>query len=75
MVPIPRFTTVKGIPVTELLKKSTIDALLKRTSSGGAEIVGLLRQEVHIMRLPQQCYRWSNQSFMTKRGCCPALYI
>jgi len=43
MVPIPRFTTVKGIPVTELLKKSTIDALLKRTSSGGAEIVGLLK--------------------------------
>jgi len=42
MVPIQRFTTVKGIPVTELLKKSTIDALLKRTSSGGAEIVGLL---------------------------------
>ena len=43
MVPILRFTTVKGIPVTELLKKSTIDALLKRTSSGGAEIVGLLK--------------------------------
>lgn len=43
MVPVPRFTTVKGIPVTELLKKSTIDALLKRTSSGGAEIVGLLK--------------------------------
>lgn len=43
MVPIPRFTTVKGIPVTELLKKKTIDELLKRTSSGGAEIVKLLK--------------------------------
>ncbi len=43
MVPIPRFTTVKGMPVTELLKKKTIDELIKRTRNGGAEIVGLLK--------------------------------
>ncbi|RJQ20005.1 MAG: malate dehydrogenase [Nitrospiraceae bacterium] len=43
MVPLPRFTTVKGIPITELLKKARIDALVQRTRSGGAEIVGLLK--------------------------------
>lgn len=43
MVPLPRFTTVKGIPVTELLKKKNIEALIQRTRSGGAEIVGLLK--------------------------------
>ncbi|MBI4850171.1 MAG: malate dehydrogenase [Nitrospirae bacterium] len=43
MVPLPRFTTVKGIPVTELMKKKRIDALIQRTRSGGAEIVGLLK--------------------------------
>lgn len=43
MVPLPRFTTVKGVPVTELLKKDEIDSLMQRTKNGGAEIVGLLK--------------------------------
>ncbi len=43
MVPMPRFTTVKGIPVSELMKKKTINALIQRTRSGGAEIVSLLK--------------------------------
>jgi malate dehydrogenase len=43
MVPLPRFTTVKGIPVTEIMKKKKIDALIQRTRSGGAEIVSLLK--------------------------------
>lgn len=43
MVPLPRFTTVKGIPITELIKKKGVDALIHRTRSGGAEIVGLLK--------------------------------
>ncbi|MBI5100014.1 MAG: malate dehydrogenase [Nitrospirae bacterium] len=43
MVPLPRFTTVKGIPVTEIMKKNRIDALIQRTRSGGAEIVSLLK--------------------------------
>jgi malate dehydrogenase len=43
MVPMPRFTTVRGIPITELLDKSRIDEIMKRTRNGGAEIVGLLK--------------------------------
>ena len=43
MVPVPRFTTVKGIPLTELLPKRKIDRLIERTRNGGAEIVALLK--------------------------------
>jgi malate dehydrogenase len=43
MVPLPRFTTVKGIPLTELLSKKKIESLIDRTRNGGAEIVGLLK--------------------------------
>ncbi|GAB4482405.1 MAG: malate dehydrogenase [Thermodesulfovibrionales bacterium] len=43
MVPMPRFTTVKGVPITELLTPERIDAIVHRTRNGGAEIVGLLK--------------------------------
>jgi len=43
MVPLPRFSTVSGIPITELLSKERIDALVERTRNGGAEIVALLK--------------------------------
>ena len=43
MVPFPRYSTVAGIPITELLAKDRIDALVERTRNGGAEIVGLLK--------------------------------
>lgn len=43
MVPLSRFTTVKGIQITELLPKKKIDALIERTRNGGAEIVSLLK--------------------------------
>jgi malate dehydrogenase len=43
MVPMPRFTTVTGVPITELMPRSTIDRLVERTINGGAEIVNLLR--------------------------------
>ena len=42
MVPLPRYSTVAGIPITELLPKDRIDAIVKRTAGGGAEIVKLL---------------------------------
>ena len=42
MVPLPRFTTVVGIPITELLDKDTIARLVERTRKGGIEIVDLL---------------------------------
>jgi malate dehydrogenase len=43
MVPLPRFTTVGGIGLTELLPKERIDAISQRTRDGGAEIVKLLK--------------------------------
>ena len=43
MVPMPRFSTVSGIPITELMAKDKIDAINQRTRDGGAEIVKLLK--------------------------------
>lgn len=42
MVPLPRYTTVAGIPVTELVAKDKLDAIIERTKMGGGEIVKLL---------------------------------
>jgi malate dehydrogenase len=42
MVPLPRYSTVSGIPLTELLSKERIDAIAKRTADGGAEITKLV---------------------------------
>lgn len=44
MVPLPRFSTVNGIPITELLPKEKIEAINVRTQNGGAEIVKLLEK-------------------------------
>src|SRR5210317_165138 len=43
MVPLPRYSTVAGIPITELIPKDRIDAIVDRTANGGAEIVKLLK--------------------------------
>ena len=43
MVPLPRYAAVSGIPLSELLPQEKIDALVKRTIEGGAEIVSLLK--------------------------------
>lgn len=43
MVPMPRFSSVAGIPITELLPKEKIDEMVERTKNGGAEIVKLLK--------------------------------
>jgi malate dehydrogenase len=42
MVPLPRHTSVAGIPVTELIDDETLTAIIERTAKGGGEIVGLL---------------------------------
>jgi malate dehydrogenase len=42
MVPLPRHTSVAGIPITELIDKDKLDAIIERTAKGGGEIVGLL---------------------------------
>jgi malate dehydrogenase len=43
MVPVPRFTTVTGIPVENLMPREQLEAIIKRTRNGGAEIVNLLK--------------------------------
>jgi len=43
MVPLPRYSTVAGVPITELMPPDRIEALVSRTANGGAEIVGLLK--------------------------------
>lgn len=43
MVPLPRYSTVAGIPITELLSAEKIEALVDRTRKGGGEIVSLLK--------------------------------
>ncbi len=43
MVPLPRFSSVNGVPISELLPADKIEALCKRTSNGGAEVVELLK--------------------------------
>jgi malate dehydrogenase len=43
MVPLVRYTTVAGVPITDLLPKSRVDALIERTRHGGAEIVKHLK--------------------------------
>src|ERR671935_427362 len=42
MVPLPRYSTVAGIPITELLSRDRIDAIVQRTRDGGAEITKLV---------------------------------
>jgi len=44
MVPMPRYTTVSGISITDLLSAEKIESLVERTRKGGAEIVGLLKK-------------------------------
>jgi malate dehydrogenase len=43
MVPLPRYSTVAGIPITELMSAEKIEALVDRTRKGGGEIVSLLK--------------------------------
>ncbi|MFU8861574.1 MAG: malate dehydrogenase [Cyclonatronaceae bacterium] len=42
MVPLPRYTTVAGIPVTQLISKEKLDTIVERTKMGGGELVGLM---------------------------------
>src|SRR5262249_16256291 len=43
MVPLPRYSTVAGIPITELMDATTVERLVQRTRDGGAEIVKYLK--------------------------------
>lgn len=47
MAPLPRFTTVSGIPISQLIPQERIDAIVDRTRNGGAEIVNLLSSSAY----------------------------
>jgi len=57
MVPLPRYTTVAGIPVTELLAKDKLDAIVDRTKKGGGELVNLM-ELLHGMLRELQLHKW-----------------
>ncbi len=42
MVPLPRYTTIAGIPVTEMIEEDVLDGIVARTKKGGGELVGLM---------------------------------
>jgi len=42
MVPLPRYTTVAGIPVTEMISDEKLETIVNRTKKGGGELVGLM---------------------------------
>ena len=42
MVPLPRYTTVSGIPITELIKEDRLNQIIERTKKGGGELVNLM---------------------------------
>ncbi len=44
MVPLPRFTTIAGMPVTDFISQDKLDAIVQRTIKGGGEIVGYLKE-------------------------------
>ena len=50
MVPLPRFSTVAGIPITKLMSSERIEAIATRTRNGGLEIVGLLKTGSGLLR-------------------------
>jgi len=51
MVPLPRYSTVAGIPITELISAERVEAINERTRKGGGEIVALLKTGSNIIRL------------------------
>ena len=62
MVPLPRYSTVAGIPITELIEKTTAGRFVQRTRDGGAEIVKYLKRARRTTRLRRRRPRWSRRS-------------
>ena len=72
MVPLPRYSTVAGIPITELLPKERIDAICTRTANGGAEITKLRRHGQRLVRARSGGgARWSTPSSRTRSSSLP----
>ena len=61
MVPLPRYTTVGGIPITQLMSKERIDAISDRTASGGVRLSSCSNVVQHFMHLVLRQQSWLNQ--------------
>ena len=72
MVPLPRYSTVAGIPLPELMKAERIEALVERTRNGGAEIVACSRPAALSTPRPRRCSTWSTRSSTTGSASWPA---
>ncbi len=67
MVPLPRFTTVSGVPIRQLLPQARMDQLVDRTRKGGIEIVNLLGFSAFTRPPPAPC-RWRRPSSGIRRA-------
>jgi len=72
MVPLPRYTTVAGVPVTQLLPVEVIDQLVQRTRAGGAEIVELLGRGSAFYAPAASAYKMLECVVRDKRRLLPA---
>ena len=78
MVPMPRFSTVAGIALPELvkmgwIKQDRLDQIVDRTRDGGAEIVGLLKTgSAYYAPATSAPSRWRKAISRTRSACCPA---
>ena len=68
MVPLPRYTTVAGIPVTQLLDDDVIEAIGERTAKGGGEIVKLLERGSAFCAPGSAVRSWLRRSSRTGSG-------
>ena len=73
MVPLRRYSTVAGVPITELLPADRVKALEERTANGGAEIVAPAQDRLRVLRArPPRRSRWSTRSCATGSASCRA---
>jgi len=72
MVPLTRFTTVKGIALSELISEDRINHLIERTRAGGAEIVGLLKTGSAFYAPAASTVQMCNRFCLMKKDCFPA---
>ncbi len=71
MVPMPRYTTVSGISITDLMTQEQIDRLVERTRKGGAEIVGLLKNGSAFLAPGASVFRMIEAILQDKRRILP----
>lgn len=76
MVPLPRYCTVSGIPITELMDEATIGKLVQRTRDGGAEIVKLLKTgSAYYAPASSACYMIESMLLNQSRLLPAAVYL